>query len=87
MGYRVYYGPIREHHSRPRIKWPFFGMVFIFFALFCALAQHYLRQELVMLYQILLPSIPMETLIERLQDGENIVESVAAFCEDILHGH
>lgn len=87
MGYRVIYGPVRDKHTRPRRKWLFIGMVCIFFALFCALAQHFLREELALLYQILLPNTSIEALIRQLKDGENIVQAVAAFCEDVLNGY
>ena len=87
MGYRLIYGPTQDKHTRQKKKWPFLGMVCIFFALFCVLAQHFLRQEIAMLYQILFPNAPIEALVRRLQDGENIAESVAAFCEDMLRGN
>lgn len=87
MGYCVTYGTNRKRDSRFRRKYPFLGMTFLFFALFCVVAQHYFRQELVMLYQILFADLPVESLIDGLRSGENFVDSVAAFCEDMLHGH
>ena len=86
MGYRVQYGPLEVKPRRPGGKWPFWGLVCIFFALFCVFAQHFFRDELALLYQILLPNTSVETLIKELRDGENLFRAVAAFCEDVLHG-
>ncbi len=86
MGYKLIYGPTRGNVTRRRRKWPFVVMSGFFFALFCALAQHYLQAEIQMIYNSLLPNAPIDVLIQDLQEGESILQAVAAFCEDMLHG-
>lgn len=87
MGYKLIYGPTREKATRRRNKWPLMVMSCLFFGLFCTLAQQFLREELQILYKILLPDAPIDDLIRDLQEGESIVQAVVAFCEDMLHGH
>ena len=86
MGYRVVYGPEREKTSRPRGKWPFMLLVSGFFVLFCGFAQHFYWEELTLLYQLVLPREAMEELVGQIKEGENVMQAVAAFCEDVLHG-
>lgn len=86
MGYRVVYGPEREKSLRPRRKWPLILLISGFFLLFCGFAQHFYWEELALIYQLLLPSDAMEALVGQIKEGENMMQAVAAFCEDVLHG-
>lgn len=86
MSYRVVYGPEQVKSTRNGRKWLFPALVCGFFLLFCGFARLFYWQELELIYQILLPNSAMEVLVGQIKEGEEIVQAVAAFCEDMLHG-
>lgn len=85
MGYKIYYGKA-SIQRKPRGRLRRFLLTAGFFALFILTAQLLLPAQLHRLREALLPTAGLENLVSQLQQGENIVDAVTAFCYDIIHG-
>lgn len=58
-----------------------------FFVLFLFCARQVAAEELAVLGGLLLPQQSVEMLLQQLKAGEDFVQAVTIFCEDMLHGN
>ena len=85
MGYKICYTTASQKR-KPRGRLRRLLLTAVFFALFLFTAQLLLPKQLQQLQDVFLPVDSLNLLVSQLQQGENIVDAVTAFCHDIIHG-
>lgn len=84
MAYKIHYGSVKPTRSSVLVRKIL--MTICFFALFVCCARYFAAEELRAIWQTLIPSEQVDSLLQGLREGEDFAQAVAAFCEDMLHG-
>ena len=85
MSYKIYYGRCdRKRHSSRSVRRLL--LTTAFFVLFLLTAHCLLPEQLCDLRNVLLSYDKVDSLVTELKQGQNVVEAIAAFCEDVFHG-
>lgn len=85
MAYKVYYGPKGRTVRRTRRKRIFF-LVLLFFALFSYAAWKTVPDQLLALRACVFPAGTLEEMLEQMRSGEDLVQVIGAFCQEIWNG-
>ena len=85
MAYKIYYGP-KGQSVRPSRRGRVFIFTILFFLLFAVMAWQLIPQQLLALQQMILPEAKLNTLLEDLQEGQDLVQAIGSFCQEIFSG-
>ena len=85
MAYKIYYGP-KGKYVNPSRKGRVFFFTILFFLLFAVTAWKLIPQQLLALQQIILPDAKLNTLLEDLHEGQDLIQAIGSFCQEIFSG-
>ena len=71
-------------HKKPEKNGRVSVFVILFFALFVWAAWKICPQQLRVMQEMLIPKDAIHSLLQNLQEGEDIIQAIGAFCQEIL---